>query len=156
MTRRTRSFLALSLVPLTLTLAGFDRAGTVARRLESIKITPGSATSSNATFHATGKFNTAPEKVTPLPVSWYQMGPAIDPPGPGYSLVDKPFHAVRCNPTVANPVEFKYTVIAVAPANPKAPKSGPMPFKVFEDLVIQHTKTSEGGFVAATAKLSCP
>jgi hypothetical protein len=30
-----------------------------------------------------------------------------------------------------------------------------MPSQVFNDLVITHTKTSEGGFVAATAKLNC-
>jgi hypothetical protein len=91
--------------------------------------------------------------VTPLPVSWFLMGPGVDPPGPGYSLAKGKFTAVRCSE--ANPVALTYTVIAVAPADPNAPSSGSMPAQVFTDLVTAHTKTEEGGFVAATASLVC-
>ena len=47
-------------------------------------------------------------------------------------------------------------LIALAPADPKAPKAGGVPSNVFQDLVIARTKTAEGGFVASTAKLICP
>ena len=156
MVRIQKTVAAVAVLPLALALTGFSHTTKPERKLESITLSPASAKGAKAKFTATGKFNTAPTKVTPIPVSWYLMGPAIDPPPPGYSLVDADFKPVRCNASAANPVEFHYTVIAVAPADPKAPKSGSMPIKVFEDLVIQHTKTSEGGFIAGTAKLACP
>lgn len=123
------------------------------RQLQSITITPNTASGAPVTYTATGTFNAAPDSVSPLPVSWFIMGPAVDPPGPGYSLVPKSYVAWRCSQ--ANPATLTYTVIAVAPADPSAPDSGSMPTQVFEDLVIQHTKTSEGGFIAGTAKLDC-
>jgi hypothetical protein len=126
------------------------------RLLESISVTPDSAKGAKAAYVATGKFNLPPLKVEPLHVSWYLSGPGVDPPPPYYSLsasLDKPN---RCNEIAANPVVFDYTVIALAPANPEAPKSGRVPAKVFQDLVIDHAKTSEDGFVAGRAKLVCP
>jgi hypothetical protein len=123
------------------------------RQLESISITPASASGAPVTYAATGTYNASPMTVKPLPVSWYIMGPAIDPPGPGYSLSKPDLIEMRCEE--ANPVAGTYTIIAVAPADPSAPISGSMPTKVFEDLVITHTSTSEDGFIAGTAKLRC-
>jgi hypothetical protein len=126
------------------------------RRLESIKVTPDSAKGAQAAYIASGEFNAPPLKVEPLHVSWYLAGPGIDPPPPYYSLTAGSFKPDRCNEIAANPVVFDYTVIALAPADPKAPKSGTVPWQVFRDLVIDHSKTAEGGFVAGTARLICP
>jgi hypothetical protein len=126
------------------------------RRLESIEVTPASARGAKAAYVASGKFNEPPLKVEPLHVSWYLAGPGIDPPPPYYALTAKPYKPDRCNEMAANPVEFHYTVIALAPTDPKAAHSGPVPRQVFQDLVIDHSKTVEGGFVAGTAKLACP
>jgi hypothetical protein len=135
-----------------LTLTGTPRK----RLLESITVTPASGKGAKATYVASGKFNEPPLKVEPLHVSWYLAGPGIDPPPPYYSLTTEANKPGRCNAVAANPVVFDYTVIALAPADPKAPRSGAVPAKVFQDLVIDHTKTHEGGFVAETAKLVCP
>jgi len=149
----TPSFLAAALLPLALAVTACGSE--MNRQLESISITPASATGATASYTATGTFNTPPATVTPLPVSWFLMGPAIDPPGPGYTLVNEAFTTNRCSQAQVN-AALNYTVIAVAPVDPGAPASGPMPSQVFEDLVITHSKTAEGGFVAATAALTCP
>jgi hypothetical protein len=141
----------LAIAALTLTTAPKKE-----RRLESIQVTPASAQGAKAKYEATGTFNEAPLKVEPLHVSWYLAGPAIDPPPPHYSLTADKDTPKRCNESAANLAVFRYTVIALAPADPKAPATGVVPSKVFQDLVIDHTKTSEGGFVAGTAKLVCP
>jgi hypothetical protein len=154
MTRTRKALLAASLLPAALVLSGFIHSKPP-RRLESITVSPASATGANRIYTATGKFNTAPERVTPLSVSWYLMGPAIDPPGPGYKLEKGSFRPERCMAAAQGPAALKYTVIALAPANPDAPRSGSMPFKVFEDLVIQHTRAEEDGFLAGTASLYC-
>lgn len=140
-----------SLLVLLAALAGCSAS--MNRQLVSISVTPASASGAPVSYTATGTYNASPMTVTPLPVSWYIMGPAIDPPGPGYALAKGSFIATRCEQ--GNPLPGPYAVIAVAPADPHAPVSGSMPTQVFEDLVINHTKTSEGGFVAGTAKLSC-
>jgi hypothetical protein len=144
---------AVCLAIAALTLSGVPSKK---RQLESIKVTPASARGAKATYSATGTFNEPPVKVEPLHVSWYLAGPAIDPPPPYYSLTGESDKPARCNEVAANPAVFDYTVIALAPADPKAPSSGTIPWKVFADLVIDHTKNSEGGFVAGTAKLVCP
>jgi len=133
--------------------AGFTHSNS-SRRLESITISPASATGANRVYTATGKYNAPPERETPIAVSWYLMGPAIDPPPSGYTLVKGSFKAERCLAGKGG-TELKYTVIALAPADPHAPKSGSLPMKVFDDLVIQHDRTEEAGFVAATAQLIC-
>ena len=123
------------------------------RQLESISVTPATASGAPVRYIATGTFSAPPTTVTPLAVSWYLVAAAIAPSGRGYTLVKADFTTMRC--AQANPVAGPYTVIAVAPADPSASKSGSMPSQVFNDLVIEHTKTSEGGFVAGTAKLNC-
>jgi hypothetical protein len=136
-----------------ITLTGLH---TKTRRLESIKVTPASAKGAKAAFVATGTFNLPPDKEEPLHVSWYLAGPGIDPPPPYYLLTGGSHKPGRCDEMAANPAVFDYTVIALAPADPKARDSGVVPSKVFQDLVIDHSKTAEGGFVAGTAKLVCP
>jgi len=136
-----------------LTLTG---APSKKRQLESIKVTPASAQGVKSAYVATGTFTAPPVKVEPLHVSWYLMGPGIDPPPAYYALTARSDQPKRCNETAANPAVFRYTVIALAPVDPKAPNSGDVPRKVFQDLVIDHSKTAEGGFVAGFAKLVCP
>jgi hypothetical protein len=94
--------------------------------------------------------------VTPLSVSWYLMGPAIDPPPNFYFLAVAPFTSQRCAQLSASQTPATYIVIAIAPVDPTAPASGNIPTSVFSDLVIARTATAEGGFVSATATLSCP
>jgi hypothetical protein len=128
-------------------------AGPADRQLVSISISPNTATGAPVSYTATGTFSDSPVTVTPVAVSWFIMGPAIDPPGPGYALAPGKFSPERCSQ--GTPYAATYTIVAVAPSNPKAPNSGPMDSQVFSDLVIQHTKTIEDGFIADTAKLTC-
>jgi hypothetical protein len=96
---------------------------------------------------ATGTFSASPTTVSPLPVAWFQVGQTLLPPFT-YKLTSQPL--VTGCPTLA-------AVIAIAPTNPKAPSTGTLPEQVFEDLVLAHTTTSEGGFVASTPQnIACP
>jgi hypothetical protein len=96
-------------------------------------------------FTATGTFNASPTAVSPLPVSWYVVNPTPD--GEAYALTSQPFQSMCQNATL----------IAVAPADPKAPATGTIPSQVFQDLVIAHTTSVEGGFVASTPQfMACP
>ncbi len=125
------------------------------RALESISISPNTAAGASASYIATGTFNTSPLTVNPQSVSWYIMGPGIDPPPAVYSLAVTSYNGQRCSQFQTKTTET-YTVIAVAPVDPAASNSGTIPSQVFEDLVIGRTTTAEGGFVSATATLSCP
>lgn len=123
------------------------------RQLQSITVSPQSAVAQNGQspqFTATGQFNTAPTSVTPLAVSFVVRGPGFDLAGPGYSLSTQPasFPCIIPGTTVL--------VIAIAPVDPNAPPSGPMPSQIFQDLVVNHVTTSEGGFLAGIAQLTCP
>jgi hypothetical protein len=123
------------------------------RQLQSISISPSIGTGPDVAYTATGTFNRAPITVTPVSASWYVL-PDVDPPPAMYSLSGGTFVAARCplnNPQFA----ATFTVVALAPANPDAPRSGVVPSQVMQDLVYNRTRTIEGGFVAATAKLTC-
>jgi hypothetical protein len=97
-------------------------------------------------FTAVGTFSMSPTTVNSLPVSWYLVSQS--PPPANYTLTSQPF-VTQCQ-TFA-------VVVAVAPTNPNAPTSGTIPNQVFQDLVIAHTTTSEGGFVASTPQnIACP
>jgi len=145
----TKTLIGLMLaLPLAVSACG----GSVTRQLESITIARASGTPVN--FTASGTFTAAPVTENPLPVSWYLMGPAIDPPPADYVLVGDPYHPARCLQASDAP-SLTYTVIAIAPVNPNAPLSGSLPYQVFDDLVIAHTKTAEGGFIAATTTITC-
>ncbi len=118
--------------------------GSSNRQLQSITTNSQGMTQFQLT--ATGRFSASPTTVTPLPVAWFVVGQA--PPPTPYSLTSQPF-VTGCQ-TLA-------VVIAVAPANPKAASTGNIPDQVFQDLVIAHTTTSEGGFVASSPQnIACP
>jgi len=124
------------------------------RQLQSIAISPATvtvATSANAQFTASAQFNISPMTVNPASVSWTIVGPGFDPPpSPGYSLSAQPVSFPCIGPSGSN-----YVVIAYAPVDPNAAQSGSMPSQVFQDLVMQHTASQEGGFIAATAHMTC-
>lgn len=122
------------------------------RQMQSISISPAFENGVNATFTATGTFNMAPTPVSPVAASWYLL-PDVDPPPASYSLSSGTFVATRCPPN--QPTSATFTVVALAPADPDAASNGKVPTQVMHDLVYFHTQTSEGGFVAATAKLTC-
>jgi hypothetical protein len=118
--------------------------GSSNRQLQSI--TTNSQGMIQIQFTATGNFSGSPTTVTPLPVSWFVVGQAPQPEP--YTLSSQPFET-ECENAVV--------VVAVAPANPKAPGSGTIPDQVFQDLVIAHTTTSEGGFIASSPQnIGCP
>ena len=121
------------------------------RRMQSISITPAIGNGANATFTATGTFNRAPTRVSPVSASWYLL-PDVDPPPASYSLSAGKFVPTRCP---NQPVSATFTIIALAPVDPNAPSNGKVPSQEMHDLVYFHTQASEGGFVAATAKLTC-
>jgi hypothetical protein len=125
------------------------------RVLDSINISPNTAAGATASYVATGNYNAPPMTVSPQSVSWYIMGPGIDPPPAVYSLAVTPYTGQRCSQFQTTTAET-YTVIAVAPVDPAATNFGTIPSQVFEDLVIGRTATAEAGFVSATATLSCP
>jgi hypothetical protein len=135
-------------------LAGFVMSGCGSdRRLESISVTPSSAANVKAatqvTFTAAGQFNMSPMTANPARVSWRAAGPAIDPAGMNsYSLTDQPFMFTCPAPGV-------FTVTAYAPTNPNAAADGSVPAQVYQDLVTSHSMSAEGGFVAATAQVTC-
>jgi len=123
------------------------------RQLESISVTPASMTNVKAgtqvTFTAAGQFNMSPMTADPARVSWRASGPAIDPAGMNsYSLTDQSF-IFTC------PAPGTFMVTAYAPKNPNAAADGSVPSQVYQDLVTSHTMSAEGGFVAATAQVTC-
>jgi hypothetical protein len=97
--------------------------------------------------HETGSFayNASPTAVDPLPVSWYVVPQAT---AAVYTLTSQPFD-IAC--------QTGSSVIALAPTDPNAPNSGTIPSQVFQDLIINHTVSEEGGFIASTAQYAaCP
>jgi len=123
------------------------------RRLESLSVTPASMTNVKAgtqvTFTAAGQFNMSPMTVNPARVSWRAFGPGIDQAGANsYSLTDQPV-MFTC------PVPGTFSVTAYAPTNPNAAADGSVPAQVYQDLVTSHSMSVEGGFVAATAQVTC-
>jgi hypothetical protein len=132
-----------------LVVLGITACGSGSRQLQSITISSGGNISMQYT--ATGTFNKAPTAVSPLPVSWYVVNsaasPAITEPTYGYVLTTEPYSLSPCVLTD--------TVVALAPVNPIAPSSGALPDKVYQDLVVNHTVSMEGGFVAAAAPANC-
>ena len=153
MSRKPFTLIAVPAIVLLLSIPGCGGGGM--HVLESINISPNTATGATAAYTATGSYSSSPLTVTPQPVSWYIMGPGIDPPPSGYMLAVAPYKGQRCTQFQTANAE-KYTVIAIAPVNPSAPDSGAVPTQVFDDLVIARTTTSEGGWLSATATLTCP
>jgi len=153
MSRKLPTLIGIPALALLLYIPGCGGGGP--HVLQSIDVSPNTAAGSTASYTATGNYSGSPMTVTPQPVSWYIMGPGIDPPPSGYTLAAAPYTGQRCAQFQAKTTE-KYIVIAVAPVNPSAPNSGSVPTQVFDDLVIARTTTSEDGWVSATATLTCP
>jgi hypothetical protein len=151
MPNRNPSFAASALI-LTCALSGCSGAN---RQLQSLSISAVTAVGVSTDFSAVGAFTASPTPVDPLPASWYLFGPGLDPPPPAYTLVSGAFDPQRCSQVQAGSTTT-YTVVALAPADPDAPSSGSVPNQVFQDLVLTRSRTSEGGFIAATTKLVCP
>ncbi len=128
------------------------------RQLQSITISPASATApvqgGQAQFTATGQFNMSPMSMTPATVAWFQSFPVIDPVASGFpfTLTSQPFTAQCFGPGTPTTI----TVTAIAPMDANAAANGFIPVSVFLDLARNHSATQEGGFVAATAQLTCP
>jgi hypothetical protein len=149
MTMKLRSILAALSLICALLLFGCGQD----RMLQSMIVNGGSTTAvprnGQATFTASGQFNMAPMTVNPVAASWAEFGTGIDPiPGTAYSLSTQPF-------TITCFFPGTLTVVALAPANPKAPATGTVPQQVYQDLVGSRTMSAEGGFIAATAQLTC-
>jgi hypothetical protein len=138
-----------------LPLQGVLGCGGSNRQLQSLSISPPSATAQNgqAQFTATGQFTASPTTVTPAAVAWLQEPPIFDPPGDPitFTLTSQPFTA-RC---LSFPSGTVITVIACAPAD-AARAMGSIPLRIFIDLVLTRTTNQEDGFVAATAQMTCP
>lgn len=130
-------------------LLGINACGSGSRHLQSISISSGG--NFNMQYTAAGTFNKQPASVTPLPVSWYVVNSAVNPavngPTYGYTLTTEPF--------TLSPCVLTDTVVALAPMDPNAPNTGAVPFKVYQDLVVTHTLSTEDGFVAAAASANC-
>lgn len=140
-------------IALLLTISLLGCGGGSSRQLLSLTIAPASATaqSGQAQFTATGQFNQAPMNVTPAMAAWFQSSPPFDPPGDpiSFTLSSQPFTA-KC--LISGQT---MNVIAFAPVDASA-SNGTIPLQVFLDLTVRHTTNQEGGFVAATAQLTCP
>ncbi len=125
------------------------------RMLQSLSVSPTSvaAQGGQAQFTASGQFSLSPMMVTPASVSWFQTPPAFDPPGQmmSFTLTSQPFTA-QC---FGFPSGTIVHVTAFAPMDANAAASGSIPLQVFLDLAIRQTATQEGGFVAATAQMTC-
>lgn len=122
--------------------------GSSGRQLQSIIANSAGMTQIQIT--ATGAFSASPTSVSPLPVAWY-IPVAIDPPGGpvAYTLSSQPY-STPCQNGVPG-------VVAIAPRNPNAPTTGTIPEQVWADLVVNHTTTSEGGFIASSPQpIPCP
>jgi hypothetical protein len=97
-------------------------------------------------FTATATYSDG-KQVTPASVSWVVWNTASFSTGqPHYQLTSSAY------PPLCGAQCTGWTVVAIAPADPKASMSGPIPMTVFQDL-ISGKASSEGGFVAATMQL---
>jgi hypothetical protein len=149
--RRRRSMekctvpIAASILLVLLFMLGCAGSG---RHLQSISVNATGMTQIQLT--ATGTFTVSPTSVAPLPVAWY-VPVTIDPPGGpiAYTLSSEPYSTPCVNGMPG--------IVAIAPRNPNAPATGTIPEQVWRDLVVSHTTTSEGGFIASSPQpIACP
>jgi hypothetical protein len=115
--------------------------GQSSRELQSIMITSPGGSGTESILKASGTFSRSPTNMSPLPVSWYAIGPGLTPPDPVYSLTSQSF-VLGCGTGIV--------AVALAPTAPNAPTSGSVPSQVFQDLVLNHALSTEGGYVSAT------
>lgn len=134
-------------------IAAFTGCGGSNRQLQSLTVSPASATAQGgqAQFTATGQFSSMPTSVSPASVSWWQSRPVVDPPSNMFGL------AITSQPFTAQCFGFTgpITITALAPMDP-GNLSPSISSTTFAHLVLQHTATQESGFVAATATMTCP
>jgi hypothetical protein len=131
-------------VPLLLAgTVGALGCGQSSRELQSIMITRPGGSGTESILNASGTFSRSPTNVSPLPVSWYAVGPGLPQPSPVYSLTSQSF-VLGCGAGIV--------AVALAPTAPNAPTSGPVPSQVFQDLVLNHTLSTESGYVSATIR----
>ena len=145
MERNRASLVVATLFALLLLALG---CGSGNRQLQSITAKANGMTQFQLT--ATGAFNASPESVTPLPVAWYVVAANVDfRGGPvSYTLTSQPF-STQCL--------TGSTAVAIAPQSSSAPTSGTISNKVWLDLAVSHTTTSEGGFLASPpVNIFCP
>ena len=106
---------SLLILAASLTLACGGGSG---RDLQSITITK-TANGQQIQFVATGTFSAPPTTVTPLPVDWTLGLMAPPPPTYSYTLTTQPY-VYDC----ANAGAYNLPVVAFAPTDPNAPRSG--------------------------------
>jgi len=103
-------------------------------------------TASGTEFTATATYSDG-KQVTPAPVSWIVWNSGTFLKGqPGYRLSSSPYVPLCGSQCLG------WTLVVIAPADPNAPMSGPIPLAVFQDL-ISGKRSTEAGFVAATVQL---
>lgn len=86
-------------------------------------------------------------QVTPASVSWVIWNYGSSSNGqPHYLLTSSPYSPL-CGAQCAG-----WILVAIAPVDPNAPKYGPVPMTVWQDLISGKAST-EAGFVAATMQL---
>jgi hypothetical protein len=149
------NLLSLFILLALLAMSGCGASSGSNRLLQSLSVSPASAIAQGgqAQFTATGQFSMSPMMVNPASVSWFQNPPTFDPPGQmmPFMLTSQPFTA-QC---FGFPSGTIINVTAFAPMDANAAASGSIPLQAFLDLVINHTTTQEGGFVAAAAQMTC-
>jgi hypothetical protein len=129
-------------IPLLLvSTVGVLGCGQSSRELQSITITSPGDSGTESILKASGTFSLSPTNVSPLPVSWYAVGPGLPQPSAVYSLTSQRF-VLGCGAGIV--------AVALAPTAPNAPTSGSVPSQVFRDLVLSHTLSTESGYVSAT------
>lgn len=114
-------------------------------QIQSLQINQQSTVGGPA-YTATATLNDG-KQVNPASVSWVVWNYSSFSNGqPHYVLTSSPY------PPVCGAQCTGWTLVAIAPADPNAPKNGRIPLSVFQDL-ISGKATSEAGFVAAIMQL---
>jgi hypothetical protein len=119
-----------SAFPVTVLLVISAGCGSSSRQLQSMDISPATASGSPVQFVATGHYNQAPLSMSPLPAFW-AVAPNDDP---GATITQT--GVAQCQPGASK----TFSVLAYAPADPDAPIKIPL----------------TGNMVLGTAFLSCP
>lgn len=139
-----------SIVPVVLCtlLVSLGCGGGSRRQLQSISTQATGNTQLEIT--ASGTFNASPTSVSPLAVAWYTISPSVDYQGGpvAYTLTSQPY---------STPCKTGFSAVAISPQSPSAAATGTIPNKVWLDLAVAQTTTSEGGFIASPAQIIfCP
>ncbi len=96
-------------------------------------------------FTASGTYSNGTH-VSPLAVSWVNTGSPV-------MVVARPPYALNSAPFVPQCIGGQASVVAIAPANPRAPSSGSIPQNVW--IALTNGSAQSGGFVAGRAQAAC-